>query len=257
MKKYYAVAGRILIPLAVVFLLWEGLILLFGLSPVTLPPVAAVLDRFQTGTNLILTNLIISCTALLLGLVTSIAIGIVLAILVEKQKWFRFSFEPLVVASQVIPKVALIPLILEWAGQGMVAKVWAVILIAFFPVFEGLRSGLRAVDHDYILQMDLLGVQGSRRLLSCDLPFAMPHFFVGLKTSTLLAVIGVVVAEFLASGDGIGYLITSRIGKSQMDGAFACILAVSALGFALYYSIRAIEFLTLRRLRLNVDRRAL
>jgi NitT/TauT family transport system permease protein len=256
MKFVSAVFIRIAIPLIVLLILWEGIIVLFDLSPVTLPSAADVFKRLISSANLIYINLLVSAEALLLGLASSIVIGVLLAIFVQKSVWFSISFEPLIIGSQVVPKVALIPLILEWAGQGTMSKLWAVILLSFFPVFEGVRAGLRSVDQEYLLQMDLLGVRGIRRLLNCDLLFAMPHFFVGLKTSTLLAVIGVIVAEFLASGDGIGYLITNRIGKSQMDGAFACIVAVSILGFALYYLVQLLEHLALRRLRLNVDRRA-
>jgi NitT/TauT family transport system permease protein len=92
------------------------------------------------------------------------------------------------------------------------------------------------------------------QLLFVKLQFAMPSFFVGMKTSAVFAVIGVVVAEFLASGDGVGFAIVDRMGRADTPGAFASIIAISLIGLVVYYSIAVVETFIVRALRLQKDR---
>ena len=241
---------RLTIALLCIAIVWEFLPELLDVPTFSFPRLSAVLARIAESWDVFAVNLRVSVLAICLSLVIAILIGTLLALASHVWPLVRAMTEPLILISQLIPRIALVPLVLIWFGWGIKSKIIIAVLIAFFPIYEGLRSGLFLANRDLILQARLLGYSRVWQLFCIECLLAAPQFFVGLKTAALFVVFGVVVAEFLASGDGVGIRIIEAMGRGDTPAAFGYILLISASGMVLYFLLEVLERITLKRLRL-------
>lgn len=160
-----------------------------------------------------------------------IAIAIVYSPLLRK-----FAYPPLLML-QSVPKVAIAPLLLIWIGYGMASNVVIAATTAFFPIIITTANGLQNVDEDLL---DLTRSYGSGSLKvfwKVRLPWAMPYFFSSLKVAITFAVIGAVVAEFIGSDKGLGYLILTSSGTMNTAQMFGVLLILSVLGIVCFYAV--------------------
>src|SRR5262249_32078732 len=141
---------------------------------------------------------------------------------------------PYVVSFQVMPKVVLATIFITWFGLGIESKIVMAIAISFFPVVINTVVGLESVEENAMLLIRSL--VASRRQIFWKLawPAPLPSIFAGLKTSLTLALIGALVAEFVAANEGLGTLIISFSFELKVYLVFAVIIVVSVLGLALY-----------------------
>ena len=240
-------------PLVIFFvvIMWEVLPRIFNIPTFVFPTLSSVLLSLAENFKIVWWNTSGTLVAIIISLFLTVLFGVMLAIINAEFQTIRQVLEPLVLITQVIPRIALVPLLIIWFDQGLQAKIIISVIIAFFPIYEGLRSGLDKPEDDLINRAKLFGYQRGNVLLKIRLPRALPNFFLGLKSSVLLVVVGVVVAEFIATGNGVGYKIVERIGRSDITGAFGYILVISVIGMLLYYCVYLIEKSVLTRLRLT------
>jgi NitT/TauT family transport system permease protein len=161
-----------------------------------------------------------------IGSVAALAVGIAAA---ESRSFERFVF-PWIVAVQSMPKVALAPLILVWFGFGLSSKVVLVALICFFPLLVNTISGIRRADPELIDMCRSFGRSSIFIFLHVKLPAAASAIFAGLQVGIVLALIGAVVGEFIASEHGLGYLIGSATVNMNTATMFAGVLLLSVIG---------------------------
>lgn len=242
---------RFLIALILILFLWQVLPPAFNAPDFSFPRLSIVAARLMEDHDVFTYNTLVSIKAICASLLFSIMLGVPLAMAVHCSKVVRGGVEPLVLISQLVPRIALVPLVLVWFGWGIQSKIIIAVLIAFYPIYEGLRSGLETANKDLGFQAKLLGYSRMWRLFWLETPLAMPKFFLGLKTAALFVVVGVVVAEFLASGDGVGLRIVEAMGRGDTPAAFAYVMLISVVGMVVYGVAVAAERLTLQRLRLN------
>jgi NitT/TauT family transport system permease protein len=166
---------------------------------------------------------------------------VVVAVLLTYSEIVRKGFYPLIVVSQIVPKVAVAPLFVVWFGLGDLSRLLLAFLIAFFPIVINTVTGLTSVDDDFVRMAR--AYMGTRRQIftKIRLPHALPLIFGGMKISITLAVIGVVVAEFVAAQRGIGYLIVMANGLLDTPLMMAAIAALSLMGLALYGVVAGLE----------------
>ncbi len=198
-----------------VFLLaWEGLIRWQHYPPYILPAPAQVWHKFLValadGTlwrHTRITLLEIG-GGLGLGLFTATVLGYLLA----KSPFLEQLVGPYVVAAQAVPVVAIAPLIILWAGSGLLSKILVAALTLFFPVLVNTMVGFRSVEQELMDLMRVLNANRWQIFTKLEVPAALPILFGGLKIGTALSVIGAVVGEFVAADQGLGFLInlTSR-----------------------------------------------
>ena len=175
------------------------------------------------------------------GFLLSVAGGVLVAVVFTYSPAVRKGFYPLVVVSQIVPKVAVAPLLIVWFGLGDTSRLLLAFLIAFFPIVINTAAGLTSVDEDIVrMARAYMGDRG-QIFAKIRLPHALPLIFGGMKISITLAVIGVVVAEFVASQRGIGYLIVMANGLLDTPLMMAAIAALSAMGLALYGAVVLLE----------------
>jgi NitT/TauT family transport system permease protein len=181
-----------------------------------------------------------------LGFVTGAVVGICVGLLLAISPIIARVVDPYLVASNSIPRVALIPLLILWSGIGTETKVIFAALLVFFPVFMNTFAGVRDVDRDLI---DVLRVMGASRLNTIRtvlIPSAFVWVFAGLRVSIPFALIGAVIAEMFTSNAGLGYLIALTANQYDTAASFATIFVTTLLGVALTAVVSQLERHVLR-----------
>jgi len=173
----------------------------------------------------------------LLGFVLAVVGGIAIAVLITQFTTIRRGFYPLVVGIALIPKISVAPLFTLWFGAGTVARVSLVFFIAFFPMVVSPASGLMSVDAGLLRMARAFGASRSQIFWSLRVPSAMPYVFDGMKVAMSLAVIGIIVAEFVTADRGLGYLVIFATGLLDTTMMLAAIILLSIIGLGLYFAI--------------------
>ena len=191
--------------------------------------------------DLLFANLWPSVYQTVLAFLLSVVGGVLLGILITYSVTVRKGFYPLIVVSQIVPKIAIAPLFIVWFGTGAASSLLLAFLISFFPMTINAAIGFRTADEEVIAMAR--GFMGSRWQIfrTIRLPNALPYLFGGMKISITLAIIGVIVSEFVASQRGIGYLIKLAGGLLDTPLMMAAITELSLAGLALYGVIAWVE----------------
>ena len=226
---------------ALALVLWELLARALGVKTVVLPPPSAILSVMVGQSDLLLAHLWPTFYQTVAGFLISVGGGITVAILITYSRIIRNGFYPLIVVSQIVPKVSVAPLFVIWFGMGNTSRLLLAFLVAFFPVVINAAHGFQSVDEDILRMARAYMGRRGQIFLKIRVPHALPHIFAGMKISITLAVIGVIVAEFVASQQGIGYLIVFANGLLDTPLMMAAITALSLMGLALYGVIAALE----------------
>jgi NitT/TauT family transport system permease protein len=167
-----------------------------------------------------------------IGLLVGATIGFLLAIAFHLMPPIERAIYPIVSSLPAIPVVAIAPLIVLWFGYELKAKVFIVTFICFFPILVTVLTGLR---EGYAAQREYLRMQGApmkATLRYMDLPASLGYFAAGLKTAAPIAVVGAIVAEYVAPKRGLGYLVISYALRTDITGVIAAALTSMLLGLA-------------------------
>jgi NitT/TauT family transport system permease protein len=236
--------GRIVWPvvvMALMLLAWELAVRMLGIRTIILPPPSAVLEVMVARYDLLLTHLWPSLYLTVLGFLLSVVGGVFVAVLITYSTIVREGFYPVIVVSQVIPKISIAPLFIVWFGTGTMSSLLLAFLVAFFPMTINATMGFEAIDEE--IHRMARTFMGSRWQIfwKIRMPNALPYIFGGMKISITLAIIGVIVSEFVASQEGIGYLIKLAGGLLDTPLMMAAIAVLSISGLALYAIIAGVE----------------
>ncbi|GAC1338182.1 MAG: ABC transporter permease [Acetobacteraceae bacterium] len=232
-------------------LLWEAAVRLFAVPAYILPGPAAIVQAFLADPALLLTSL--GSTLLVTGaaLAASCALAVIAAGLMAASALARAAILPWAVVLQVTPIVAIAPLIIVWVGDPFTSLVVCATIVAFFPVFSNTAAGLAAVPPELLDLFRLNGAGRWQTLLLLRLPSALPYFLAGLRVSGGLALVGAVVAEFVAGSggfaSGLAYRILEAGYRLQIPRMFAALVLLSAAGIAINLVLGRLELWLLRR----------
>jgi NitT/TauT family transport system permease protein len=225
------------LPVATAFLFlaaWQMVAVLGHISPAILPPPTMVLARLTENFSLIMKHAYPTTIETLLAFGISIPLGIVLAALLVYSTVAQQALYPNIIFFQLIPKIALAPLFIVWLGIGSLSRITFSVFICFFPILIATAAGLRAVETNMLRLCRSLRMSEWQVLVRIRFPTSPPYIFSGMKISVTLAIIGVVVGEFIASQQGLGYLILFASSRQQTDLALACIAVLCVVGLLLY-----------------------
>lgn len=237
---------RIALPYALLTLLglvvaWQLAADLLALPAYLLPSPLRILQQIGRDWQLLLSHGTVTVLEIVAGFAISVLIGVPIAIWATYSKAFDQAVYPLIVGSQTIPKVALAPLLLAWFGFGIAPKIIIVVLVAFFPIVINSVMGLRSAPVEMLHLARSMGATPAQIFWRFRLPQALPSIFTGMKLATVLAVIGAVVAEFVGSESGLGYLIMIAGANFDIARQFAAIVVLSAVGMVLFWLAGRIE----------------
>jgi NitT/TauT family transport system permease protein len=241
--------GRIAPPLATfaaTTLVAEAAIRALDVSPLLLPTPSAVARAAWNGSGSLLPALASTAGAVLVGLAASALAGILAAVALSTSRLVERAFYPYAIFFQIVPIVAIAPLLVIWFGYGRRAVVAASFIVSVFPVIANTLAGLRSVDPALRDLFRLYGASRLARLWKLELPWALPSMMTGLRVAAGLAVIGAIVGEFVGGG-GLGVVVLEAMRQQRTDVVFAAILHASALGLALFAAVNGASRLLLRR----------
>jgi len=243
-------ARQIILPVAtasLVIVMWEVIVDALAISPVILPPPSAIFLRMIAQLGVLWDNAIPTAVQSLVSFALSVVFGGLLGILLVYVKPAREALYPNVVLFQLIPKVAVAPLFMLWFGIGWEARVSIAVFVAFFPIVISTAAGLNSVDPILLRLCQSLTATPLQVFFKVRLPSSLPHIFSGMKISMTLAIIGVIVGEFITSQNGLGYIILFAGSRLDTSLVMAAILVLCIVGLVLYGLIVVAEWLILKR----------
>jgi NitT/TauT family transport system permease protein len=171
----------------------------------------------------------------MMGFGLALALGLLAAIGIVYSKVLEGTLYTLLVSLNSIPKIALAPLFIIWLGTGLESKVAVSFLIALFAIVIDAVLGLRSVNPDALDLLRTMKASPLQFLIKVRLPSALPHIFAGMKVAISLALVGAIAGEFVASQDGLGFVILSAQGMFQTTRVFAAIILLGVMGTILFY----------------------
>ena len=232
---------RLLAPLliGVLFLaLWEAIVRLRGIPPYILPTPSAVALSLWTDGPSLLGSLLVTLRITLAALAAAALIGGAIALLFSRSRILELSLFPYAVILQVTPIVAIAPLIIIWVQQPFLALLVCAWIVAFFPIVSNTTVGLNSADRNLLALFRLYGASPGQTLLYLRLPTALPYFLAGLRISGGLALIGAVVAEFVAgtggTETGLAFRILEAGYRLAIPRLFAALFLLSLTGIVIY-----------------------
>lgn len=227
---------------ALVLGLWALASALGWVHELIIPPPADVLDALPrvVSASYFWPNVSVTLQEIGVGFALGLTAGVVFGVLVASSAVVRATIYPYLVALQAPPKIVLAPVFVTWFGFGQASKVAMAVVISFFPMFLNTLTGLTSVSEDAVKLMRSLTASRWQTFRYLLLPNALPTMMAGVKLCWTLAVLGVVVAEFVGASAGVGYLIHALNFQLDISGVFVLILLLSIFTLAVY---RAIEWL--------------
>jgi NitT/TauT family transport system permease protein len=235
---------------AVVLALWEAIVRVEGIPPYILPGPVAVTETLWTDGPSLLGSLLVTLRITLAALAAAAILGGGIALLFSLSRVLALSLFPYAVILQVTPIVAIAPLIIIWVRQPFLALLVCAWIVAFFPVVANTTVGLNSADRNLLALFQLYGASQSQTLRYLKLPTALPYFLAGLRISGGLALIGAVVAEFVAgtggAETGLAFRILEAGYRLAIPRLFAALFLLSVTGIVIYLLLDALSRLLLR-----------
>ena len=237
--------GGALLIFALLFIVWESAVHLTGVKEYLLPPPSKVWTEFWKRHDIVLAGAWVTTKEILAGYALAVIVSIPLALSVAYSRFMEQAVYPVIVFLQIVPKIAIAPLFIIWFGFGFTPKLLLVFLLSFFPIVVSSIAGFKSADRDVMDFARTTGAGGWKLFVKIRLPQALPHIFTGLKVGAALAATAAVVAEFVASDKGLGYLLLQYNGQLDTPMVFATIVLLSLIGVVVYYTVEIVERLAI------------
>jgi NitT/TauT family transport system permease protein len=227
------------IAIVVIVAIWKLVIAVFNVSPFVLPQPEDVLKgvRELVQSKGFWSDARVTLEETLIGFTIALVLGLALGIVLGRVAWLEQAMRPVIVASQVVPKVALIPLFIIWFGFGITSKIIIVALLSFFPILLNVILGVRSVDSGHRDVMRSLNAGRWQTFRRLEYPSTLPYILAGMEVGIVFAVVGAVVGEYLGGDQGLGYRIVTSLNNLEAETLFAVILVLTLLGFLLYLAV--------------------
>ncbi|MGZ4408556.1 MAG: ABC transporter permease [Gaiellaceae bacterium] len=242
-------SGRLLpwlssiVVLALVYGGWKLAIVLFDISPFILPQPERVLHGIVEleRTRGFWGHVGATLEATLVGFAIALVFGLALGVVLGRIYWLERALRPVIVASQVVPKVALVPMFIIWFGFGITSKIVISALLAFFPIMLNVILGIRSVDPGHRDVMRSLNASRWATFWRLDYHSTLPYVLAGTEIGIVFAIIGTVVGEYLGGSKGLGFLIVQTLNNLNAELLFAVIVVLTLLGLLLFLGVVALK----------------
>ena len=225
------------------FLAWELSTRFEILNPFYFPPFSKILAKgyelFANGS--IWEHVWFSLTNFAIGLVVSVALGVVIGVPMGWYKAISKTFDPLLSGIYATPLIALLPLIIMMFGLGSISKIIMTILAAVFPILINTMVGIANTDHRLITMARAFGAKDRHIFLKVSLPGSLPYIVAGMRVALGRALVYIVVAEQYGAAMGLGYLSSLAAQRFQMAAMFVPIVIIAGLGAGLNELLKAVE----------------
>jgi NitT/TauT family transport system permease protein len=230
---------------------WEIFVRARNIPVYILPSPTAIFEALITDWATLYPSLLVTLAITAGALAAATIIGVLIAVLFAQSKWVELSFFPYAVILQVTPVVAIAPLIIIWVKDTATALLICAWIVAFFPIVSNTTLGLNSTDHNLLNLLQLYGANRRQVFWYLRLPSALPYFLGGLRISGGLALIGAVVAEFVAGSGGIQSGLAYRILEAgyqlKIARMFAALFMITGTGILIFILLTLVSHFVLRR----------
>ncbi|MFD6096570.1 ABC transporter permease [Nocardiopsis flavescens] len=222
---------------------WKLYTVVSGVSALTVPPPEAVgRALFELmGRSMLYEAAYYTFYSTVMGFLIAVVVGVGLGIVLGKLHLLEKVSAPFLVATQVVPKVAIVPLVLLWFGFGIASKIFMAAVISFFVVMQNTILGIRSIDPGHRDLMKVIQAPWWKRVISLDIPSSLPFVLTGIELGVVFAITGAIVGEFLGGDDGLGALAVVMLAGLRTDQLFATVIVMTLMGFVLYAVVSAIR----------------
>src|SRR6516164_3808641 len=230
--------GRgVLLPLGFAVLVagaWEILCRTTRISPLLLPAPSAIWKVLSESYDILFQHALPTTIETVVSFGLATLLGVALAVAITFSAWVREALFPNIVMFQLIPKIALAPLFIVWLGVGSKSCIVVAIFIAFFPVVVSTATGLVSAKPEVLMLCRSLTASEWQMFRLARFPYAMPFVFAGMKVGVTMAMIGVIVGEFITAQAGLGYIIMFASSAGETATVLAAIVLLCGIGLALF-----------------------
>jgi NitT/TauT family transport system permease protein len=218
---------------------WQFTVSVIGVSEFILPAPSAVWDSLVTllSGSAVYHDIWITLTEVLIGFIVALVVGVAIGAVLGRVVWLERAVQPAMVAFQVVPKVAFIPIFVIWFGFGTTSKIIMAAILAFFPIMLNVMLGVRSVDRGHRDVMRGLGASRWATFRDLELPSTLPYVFAGAEVAIVFAVIGAIVGEYLGGSEGLGHLVVTSLNALDAPQLFAVIILLAVMGSLLYLAV--------------------
>ena len=252
MKREGWLVANSVIVLAGLLIIWDRAAAFAHLPPYILPGPLAVAGALRARFPSLVNSLWITTIEAAGGLLASIAVGVMIAMIFAQWRWLRQLIYPYTILLQTVPIVAIAPLIINWVGAGILAVMVVTFIICLAPIIANTTQGLISVDENLIHLFMMHKARPSQILFKLRLPNALPNLFTGIRISAGISVIGGLTGELFAGSTrvgegGLGYAIIYANNQMETSYLFALVFAATVLGFAFFFVVMFVEWLLLHK----------
>ncbi|HRF07949.1 MAG TPA: ABC transporter permease [Xanthobacteraceae bacterium] len=230
-----------ILSLMIVIAVWQ--IVGARINPVFLSTPAAIVEA---GTKVILNGelpraMLVSLAVVFAGFFAAIVVGVPLGLLMGRSRHAEFLLDPYVNALYVVPRIALIPLIIVWLGLGVQAQIAVVFGTSVFPILISTQTGVKNVSQNLMETATSFGAKEYDLVMKVVLPASVPFIMSGLRLGIGQAIIGMIVAQMFLGISGMGFMLVNYGNQFATNYVFVVVLALAALGVFLTEIVRQIE----------------
>lgn len=226
-------------------LIWQAAVAVFDVPIYILPPPSKFVPSIGYNWSVLWSATLVTAEEIIYGFVLGAVVSIPLALLFSSVRWIRAAFYPLVVFLQVIPKIAVAPLLIIWFGANKQSVVILTFTLCFFPILVNALAGFTELEERQLYISRSMGASRWQTFKYIRLKSAMPFIFAGFKIAIVLAVTGVIVGQFVGSNAGLGYVLEAATGILNTPLIFADLVVLSVLGLIANYVIVGLEWLAM------------
>ena len=225
----------------ILIVIWQLLSNFKLIEPWLLPSPIDIIKELINSKEFMIYHTGVTAIEVISGFLLAIVLGAIFGLMMNLSKVLQKSLLPYIIASQVIPIFALAPILIVWFGAGFLSKIIVVFLISFFPIVIGVFDGLKNYDTDMENLLKTMGANKIQIYLRLRIKLALQSLFSGMKVSSVSSVIGAVVAEWIGSKAGLGWIMKVSGPLFQTDRVFASILLLSIFASILFYVVKLLE----------------
>lgn len=212
---------------ALLLLCWEVLTYVYNVPTWLVPRPSQFLDRLVSDRAVISWHALWTSITIMEGFALGVLVAVPLALAIVSVRAFERGLYPMIVFLNIMPKTVIGPILIIWFGIGPLVSALIVFLMCFFPILVDAMLGFKAIDPRLYYISRSMGASRLQTLLKVRLPAAMPQIFAGMKIGVVKAVEGVIIAEFIASDKGLGFMIMQASAFMDISLMFAGLIAAA------------------------------
>lgn len=225
---------KIIAPILTIVILWEIIVRVFAISPLTVPSPLTVLKAFESNFYSLFSQSLLTFAESFLGLLIALVVAFIIVVIFYFFPILKRYYYSIVVSFRAIPIIALAPVVVLIIPSYFLSKVVLASIVAFFPIFISFSQGVHSLNEETLNYINIVNGTTGKVFWHIRLPQALPDLFTGLKISSTFSVMGAIVAEFIGANSGIGYIIKSSTYYYESGLTFAAIICSGIIGLITY-----------------------